>query len=350
MPYTVLKADIKNNKRDIIYLWKRNFPDLPEERYKWIYEDNPAGQASCWLLKETEQNKIVGATALFPRRVFVHGRQMIAGIAGDFVIDREHRTLGPALLLQKAVLPISNGKETSFNFFYGFPNKISEPVLLKAGYKILREVHSLTKPLKSYYYLKKHADIPFITRGLSFFLDFGLKIFSKEKYFKNNDFEFDILTSFDHRFDIFWASVLNQFAMIGERTSSYLNWRFIKSPHKNYQTFAQIRKKSRAISGYIVYNIIDNKAYISDFLFLNVNEMFDSLLSEFLIYQRARGIDAVSISFIGSHALMEELREYGFSNRGRESKIMIYAPPDSPLGPYLLDKENWYLMPGDNDI
>lgn len=349
MPYTILKADIKNNKRDIISLWKRNFPDLPEERYKWIYEDNPAGRASCWLLKETEQNKIVGATALFPRRVFVHGKQMIAGIAGDFVIDREHRTLGPALLLLKAILSISNGKETPFNFLYGFPNKISEPVLLKAGYKILGEIHSLTKPLRSHYYLKKHANIPFITRGLSFFVDFGLKIFSK-KNFRNNDFEVDILTSFDHRFDIFWASVSNQFAMIGERTSSYLNWRFIKSPHKNYHAFAQIQKKDRAISGYIVYNITDNKAYIADLLFLNLNEVFDSLLLEFLLYQRSRGIDAVSINFMGSHALMEELRKYGFSIRESGNKVVIYPMSNSYINTNIFDKRNWYLTSGDNDI
>jgi hypothetical protein len=348
MPYTILKADLKKNKEDILSLWKRNFPDLPEERYQWIYENNPAGPASCWLIKENRQNKIVGATSLFPRRILLNGKQVTAGIAGDFAIDKEHRSLGPALLLQKAALP--KGSEIPFDFLYGFPNKISEPVLVKAGYKILGEVHSLTKPLKSYYYLKRHANLPVITKPLSFLADLGLKISSKERYSKNSEYEFEALTSFDQRFDTFWDSVSAQFPMIGERTCSYLNWRYIQSTHKNYQVLALIRKSNRDIFGYIVYNIVDNKAHIADLLSLNINEVLYSLFSGFLLYQRTRGIDAVTISFAGAHALMKKLKQYGFSVRTSSGKVIKYSAFGSADLLDVLDKSQWYLLPGDNDI
>ena len=348
MPYSITPADLDRDKQEILALWKRNFPNIPEERYDWIYKNNPAGPASCWLLKETRQNKVVGATALFPRRMFCEGKRITAGIAGDFVIDKEHRTLGPALLLQKTTL--SNGSKKPFNVLYGFPNKMSELVLLKAGYKILGEVNSLTRPLKSYYYLKRRANLPLITKPISFLVDLGLKISSKERYFKNSEYEFEALTSFDQRFDTFWNSVTGQIPMIGERTCSYLNWRYIQSPHKKHQVFALILKRNRNITGYIVYNIIDNKTYIDDILSVNLNEALDSLLSGFILYQRAKAIDAISISFIGSKALMEKLKKYSFSLRDNSAKIIKYSAPGSKDLLDVLDKRKWYLFPGDNDI
>lgn len=348
MPYTVFKADLKHNKEDIISLWKRNFPYISEERYPWIYENNPAGPASCWLLKETRQNKIVGMTAMFPRRIFCEGKPIHAAIAGDFVIDKEHRTLGPALLLQKAAL--LNGSGKLFSVLYGFPNKNSELVLLRAGYKILGEVHSLTKPLKSYYYLKKHASIPLVTKAFSFLLDFVLKISSKERYFKNKEYELEELISFDQRFDRFWEEVWAQFPMIGERTCSYLNWRYTQSPYKNYQILALIQKRNSAVSGYIVYYIVDNIAHICDLLSLDMNEVLDSLLSGFLFYQGIRGVDAISFSFIGYNTLMEKLREYGFSIRESNNSAIIYPMSDSGVTKDLFDRRHWYLTSGDNDI
>jgi len=348
MSYSITSADLNRDKQDILALWKRNFPNIPEARYDWIYKNNPAGPAFCWLLKETRQKKIVGATALFPRRFFCGGKWITAGIAGDFMIDKKHRTLGPALLLQKTAL--LNGNEIPFNILYGFPNKISEPALLKAGYKILGEIHSLTKPLKSYYYLKRNVNFPLITKPLSFLFDLVLKISSRERYSKNTEYEFETLTSFDQRIDTLWDSVKTQLFMIGERTSSYLNWRYIQSPHKNYQVLALIKKKNRAISGYIVYEINDNKAYIDDILSANMNEALDSLLSGFLLYQRARGIDAVSISFIGCNVLREKLKKYGFSLRDNSRKVIGYSVPGITDLRDALEKENWYLLPGDNDI
>jgi hypothetical protein len=47
---------------------------------------------------------------------------------------------------------------------------------------------------------------------------------------------------------------------------------------------------------------------------------------------------------------VKKLQEFGFSIRDKEGKLAIYVPLNSPLVSYLLEKENWYFMPGDNDI
>lgn len=41
MTYTIIKADLNRKRNDMIGLWRRNFQDVPDERYSWIYESNP---------------------------------------------------------------------------------------------------------------------------------------------------------------------------------------------------------------------------------------------------------------------------------------------------------------------
>jgi phthiocerol/phenolphthiocerol synthesis type-I polyketide synthase E len=348
IPYTIIPADLLESKQDIISLWKRNFQNMPEERYPWIYEENPFGPATCFLAKDTKQDSIVGATASFPRRVVINGKYHMAGLGGDFVVNKEHRLLAPALLLQNAT--ISKCNEGKFDFLYGFPNKESQPVGQMLGFKVF-DVLSMTKPLRSYYYLKKHFIFPAGARMISGLVDLATKTFSKEtRYQRHNGFTSEILSSFDGRFDQLWEKVLTRFAIIGERSSSYLNWRYVRSPHHNHYVFAITRETNPNILGYIVFHIVENRTNVDDILCLDMNETLDFLLSGFLLFQRKEGIDSISIAYAGTQLLVKKLQEFGFSIRDKENKISIYGPSDSPFLSCLLEKENWYLMPGDNDI
>jgi hypothetical protein len=178
-----------------------------------------------------------------------------------------------------------------------------------------------------------------------------MKYFSKETYYRTNDeYLCETPTSFDQRFDIFWYKVSSQFPIIGERNSSYLNWRFIQFPHKKYRIFALTHRKYRDVFGYIIFHIAENRVYIEDFLSTDMDKVFDSLLSEFLLFIRKQGFDSVNIRYTGPKLIANKLKEYGFSVRDTERKIAIYVPSNFPLLPYILDKENWFLSQGDNDV
>jgi malonyl CoA-acyl carrier protein transacylase len=348
IPYTIIPANLLENKQDIIALWKRNFQSVKEERYVWIYENNPLGPATCLLAKDMKQDSIVGATATFPRRVLINGKYYTAGLGGDFAVNKEHRVLAPALLLQNAA--ISNCNEGKFDFLYGFLNKESEAVNLMLGHKMF-DVLRMTKPLRSYYYLEKNLNFRAVAKMISKPIDLAIKIFSKETRYKRHDgLITEILSSFDGRFDKLWERVSTRFTIIGERSSSYLNWRYVRSPHNSHYIFALTGEDSRNLLGYIVFHIVKNRTNIDDILCLDMNETLDSLLPQFLLFQREEGIDSVSISYTGTQLFVKKLQEFGFSIRDKEGKVAIYVPSDSPVLSYVLEKENWYLMPGDNDI
>src|ERR1700739_1060549 len=123
VPYTIRALDLKRHKDVVLGIWRKSIPPIPEAKYSWMYEGNPYGPAVGWLLVDAA-GEAVGMTALFPRKVRIEGRDQMAAVAGDFVVNREHRTLGPALMLQKAV--VEDLKKHDFDLVYGFPNRPAE--------------------------------------------------------------------------------------------------------------------------------------------------------------------------------------------------------------------------------
>lgn len=345
MNYTITRADIKRDKDQIIALWKRNFTDIPEERYEWIYENNPAGSAICLIAKDPI-GSIIGAASIFPRKLFLDNHFILAGIAGDFVIDKEHRGFGPAIALQKAI--ISKAREEGFEILYGIPNNKSEAVLLRVGYRKLGNIIRMTKPLKSEYYIKRYINIPGITHIISKVTDFALKpSIGKKSYLKSDYFKSKIISSIDKNFDEFWEVAKVQWHFIGVRDSSYLKWRFFKSPNNNHQFFVLSENDNGKIVGYILYHIANNKIYIDDILAFK--ECYDFLISEFICFQNRRNFDSISISFLEDAFLLGKFKQFGFSERDRDNKVIIYQLDKKPQVHYR-DQKSWFLTPCDNDI
>jgi hypothetical protein len=182
-------------------------------------------------------------------------------------------------------------------------------------------------------------------------VDLIMRSTRKEKYYQNlNQYSYEVLSFFDHRFDTLWEKASSRFSIIGERSSSYLNWRYNRSPHHDYSIFALIHKEDGSLFGYIVFhNDTEERTYIDDLLAIDIEKTLDVLLSEFISFQRKEKINSISIRYTGANALVTKLKEFGFVLRGKEGRMVVYSSPDSPFLPSLLAKDNWFLLPGDND-
>ena len=348
MRYSVIKADIQKGKQRILSVWEKNFKDVTQERYRWFYENNPYGQALSWLVTDQETNSVVGSTALFPRGMSLDGKKALAGIAADFAVNRDHRSLSAALKLQKAVL--SGCKENKMEFIYGFSNEQSEAVLLRAGHKKLGEAHRLAKLLRTKSKLKKYLPLPGVNL-LSIALDFILATFSKERsYAKSSHFKIELPKRFDERFDSLWEEAKSQFKVIGERTQQYLNWKYVDNPHKKYHIFSLVEKEGEKILGFVVFYLQDNSCFVADLLYENSDFALNSLLAQFIIFSREKRVDSVSVLILSPPSLVENLKAFGFHFRKENSKVLIYIEEESPHLPLVMNKENWFLLEGDRDI
>ena len=342
----ISKADLIKDKGAIIGLWDENFPGLPKKRYEWIYENNPAGIPSCWLARKNES--VIGSATVFPRRLFINGQSVAGGITGDFSVVKKFRLLGPAVALQKEI--ISNYIKEGFDLIYTLPNEKSVTVATRSGYSVIGDVVSLTRPLRSQSYLKERIHFPIIPELLQKPIDLAITTFTKENFFKEHkECTFEVLSQFDSRFDTLWKKILHNFIIIGERTSSYLNWRFVKSPHESYSIFIIKQVSNQEILGYIVFNTVNNRVKIADILSID-DKTLDILLSEFILFSRREDIDSISIRIAGGIDMTRKLHGYGFSVRDTEGKLLGLFPQDSLFSREVRDINNWYIMAGDNDI
>ena len=74
-----------------------------QAHWDWLYVHNPDGPARAWLA-EDDGGEAVGVAAAFPRRVWIEGREHTCWNLGDFAIRPDHRSLGPAVRLQRAAV------------------------------------------------------------------------------------------------------------------------------------------------------------------------------------------------------------------------------------------------------
>src|SRR5262249_2896546 len=127
MAYTLCEADLARDRDELESLWARNFADQGGHRCD-VYTSNPDGPGTVWLLR-TAEGKAVGATGLVSR-AFGAGQ---IGQAINLAVDVGHRSAGPALMLQRAVVAAAGERQLPL---LGV-SVTAEAVQKRAGYREL---------------------------------------------------------------------------------------------------------------------------------------------------------------------------------------------------------------------
>lgn len=340
MTYSVGPYDAVSAREAILELWRRNFPDALPDRYAWLYESGPA---SGFVLR-TDEGRAVGATGLMRRDFTAFGKTLKAAQAIDLNVDRNHRTIGPALRLQRAVLAAVESGEV--DLAYGFPNSQSEAVLGHVGYQTLGSLERWVKPLSCSVGFDHLGWPRWLARSSAVLLDpiFSRK-FSEVLYRRPRTIRVCEADSFDARFDQLWQTAGNQFPILGERTSAYLNWRFCQCPGQRYRVLG-ITDANGQLLAYLVHGRSGEAAYVADLLFAD-GRYLGPLLAEFLRLVRRDNVRKVVLLYLGRSDVSQALVRFGFWRRPSGRKAMVYIKKGD-RAPFL-DLENWHLTSADID-
>src|SRR5262245_31471653 len=115
MNTAIRQVDLTADKKRIIdSLFRYLTPRSDERRFNWLYKNNPSGRAQVWAAVNRQDDTIIGLASAFPRRVYIGEREALCWVLGDFCINEGHRTLGPALQLQRACLAGIDAGEAAF--------------------------------------------------------------------------------------------------------------------------------------------------------------------------------------------------------------------------------------------
>ena len=352
--YAVVSADLQKDRQLIIDLWRRNLADIShlEEKYDWHFLNNPFGLGQIWILEA--DGRPIGTTSLGTRPLKLRQTVAMAGVACDLAVNREHRFLHPALLLQRALI---SSAHSGIRILYGVPNSGGASVMTYVGYREFCCVHRYAKILRISHYLNKSlkfgAMVPFVGRvadqGFAALQSFGRR---KDRRVAQ------VLPSFDERFDDLWSGLSSEHPALTVRDRRFLKWRYQECPLREYKTLGLLTEDESSLLGYLIYYVEDHSAVCADLLVSGGAEDLNCLLSSWEALAWVDGLASLSVS-CSDTALAANLMRQGFSRRSMESarkpdrtrrheqsKTLFTHDRHSASEPAVAD--NWYYTEGDS--
>jgi hypothetical protein len=152
--YAVEPADAERDRETVLAIWRGNLGREARmaEKYDWFYRRCPLGSPLTLLLRHLPSGEAVGVATAGPRRMRIGQREVSAGVLVDLAVLPEHRTLGPALVLQQGLM---DAAATRFELLYGLPNRKAIPVFKRVGYGALGEMVRHARVLRHRDYLAR---------------------------------------------------------------------------------------------------------------------------------------------------------------------------------------------------
>jgi hypothetical protein len=309
-----------------------------------LYLKNPCGKANAWLAYEGEKDDLVGMAAAFPRRVSVFGKSLLAWALGDFAIRKSHRSLGPALQLQKAcMLPVSNG---DVPFCYDFPSNNMAHVYSRMNVKSVYRMVRFAKPIQIDQKVKNIMKENPISNGISWIGNRSLAILDSIKMPKgDHDIEFH-QGRFGDEFTFLDNNLKLKDKIRVEKKSEYLNWRYLDNTYKKHEMITM--RKNKKLVGCAIFSKNNFESMIVDFIGDPRGISFEILIFKVVELLRKQGVHTVSMEALESFPWISTLNKSGFYPR-ESSSVVFYTRPGGQYDGVITSMDNWFLTHGDRD-
>ena len=348
MSYVARDASAVDMEADLIALWKANLQmgGDPRDKFRWFYVGNPLGSGRAFVVDSVGHDgaKTVGTCGLGSRTLFCRGRSLRAGLLADFAVDRGHRTVMPGLILQRA---LANYARASFDLTYAFPNKSAVGIFTRIGYRLLGRTGRYVKLLRLeplvFRYLKSRR----FARLASLLPNALLAWTDRTKAAPlPRTLQLVWTRDLDPRFERLWERVRTSHAVIGERTVSFLRWRFTERPGLPADVAALVDSETGALRAYAaVVEKVKGVALVADFVGED-DDALQALFRRLFVSLRERGFHQATTFFMGAPRIEQLLRDVGFSFRNAAKNVVLDTTRTEPE---LLDTGNWYLTDADRD-
>jgi hypothetical protein len=339
----VRAGDMGSDRRLAIETFVRYLnPRYDEARFDWVYRQNPHGRGRLWVATDHGGRTVVGIAAAFPRRMCVAGRDEVAWVLGDFCVSDAYRSVGPALALQRACLAeVTTG---GVRFCYDFPSSGMMAVYRRLGVRPLGQMVRLNRPLRVDSHLRKLVRSAALTRGLGAITG-AMLAFHHRRRGGASGLEVALHDgAFGAEFTELYRRYTGHGTVMVERSAEYLNWRYRANPVHRHEVMTA--RRDGHLVGYAVFRQEETTAVLVDLFAVDGPAAIIDLAHSVAALARRRGLDALSVSLLGSSPWVQCLRAAGFTER-ETSPVVVYAVPEaaSKVG----DERAWLLLHGDRD-
>jgi predicted N-acetyltransferase YhbS len=316
---------------------------------RWLYDENPAGTCAFWLAAEADE--VVALRPVFPWRVQVGGREVLAAQAGDAMTHPAYRGRGLFTSLVEGAWADLEARQIPFCFSFSNPGSLSvyRKIVVgtgpRAGSHVVLQFRRMVYPL-SLELVRSRFTVP---RAIVSNLDVLYRTSCRWLWTPSRHFSIFPVTRFDAEFDALWARTADRYGVLTARDSRYLNWRFIDSPSGRYQVIG-LRTRG-TLAGYVACETDGHgSGSIADLFSAPEPDLINGLLAGALSGMLKAGCVRVSLWTPEQSPLFAVIRKFGFVPRGDSFPMAVHVYHDGPEAGTALDGRRWLAWFGDRDV
>jgi hypothetical protein len=338
MKISVRPVNHELENRELLGILQTNLPDLPHERrFEWLYRGNPDGPAWSWFAFQGAPDRVVGVASVFPRAMWIGNDLQKCGQVGDFAISASHRSLGPAVLLQRSTFsPVDQGE---LAFCYDCPpHQAGMSTFRRLGIQPNCRVDRYASPLKVDSHLRKRlgsaSAFPAAAGNLLLRLHRwpalrpgarGLEVSEHTGAFGEEFSQLDLAVK--------QANVIR-----GQRSAAHLNWRYRDNPLQQYQALTA-RRKGKLIA-FAVFYTTSEIVTIADLFGAELQEAAPALLAAIVAHFQ-KSHQTVEAFLSEGNELIGHFVNMRFRLRSEAAHVVAYAKPQGQISRFLQGRPTW---------
>jgi hypothetical protein len=323
--YEVVDADVRAHRDAFLEVCRRGREDNDHfvDKYDWFYRSCPWGEPRLRLLRFGADGPFVGAAAIGRRPMYLDGRPIRAGVLVDLVVDAAHRSLGPALMLQREMLARALDE---FDFVYGFPNPKAVRVVTRVGYSMLDDIVRCSHVLRHASYLDRVLPHPLARVGgaIADLIDRGTNALRERIRGRlASEWREDV----DPRMQALWEQAPPSRGLAGSKDVRASAWRFAASSAQRARYLLVSAREGGSLVAWFACQNSGSTLHVRDFWSVDANRTISRpAILALLRAARQAGYAAVSIECTATSPVLAAWRAAGFRERGRRPFVGAWSP------------------------
>ncbi len=339
------RAYSPGDEKQILSLYKKVFSESPSmDEWNWRFRKHFLNNQFIQVAEH--ENRMIGQYALMPIPLLINAKAKNGALSLHTMVDPDYRGKGLFTLLANELFESGNCTSNA-TLAIGFPNQNSYPGFVrKLGWQHIGDLDLLILPVDFLETLKRYKpnliNKPFVKPALKYLEKMHTLIWRSE--FRNSRLQINKVVRFDSKFDDLFAQSMEQFkANRLNKTSEYMNWRYIDCPNVDYQCYEL--SESGNLTSMVALSVNNNRGVIVDVVSGSSADYLDAIkfAVDALRKQNVNYILAWQNSYY--HAL-PRINKFGFI---KALKVPMIIKNFTENNAAVVDISNWHIMPGDND-
>lgn len=327
----IRQASLPNDRAEMLDILNRNFCSAQELRFDWRHISNPAGESFSWFMYDKSTLATVAMATVFPRYMVVNGQYVRGGQVGEFAVNPEYRSLGPAVQLQRATFqPVDHGK---LSFCYDCPpHDEGMSTFVRIGMDPTCNVYRYALPLRSDQYLNRRFGAHLWTKPAVAAANLVLRARRRNQSSRKLEIR-EHIGLFGEEFTHLEQAVAKGVGVRASRDARILNWRFVQDPAASvclpkgtpgrHRVF--VARSAGELKAFIVFLIqSDRIALIVDIFGLDLGKTGPSLIETALGICENEGVSTIQSLLSYESGLVPIFQAIGFRRRERNARVVPY--------------------------